>query len=93
MARGEAVAGRQGRADAGSVVDTVWGNILCRRSSDLFTKMAYSGDFTTSKVRIPAKMVGKLIGERGKTVVEISRDSKCRVNKCLHSICVGISRI
>ena len=36
-------------------------------------------DFTESKVRIPAKMVGKLIGERGKTVVEISRDSKCRV--------------
>ena len=28
-------------------------------------------------------MVGKLIGERGKTVVEISRDSKCRVTKCL----------
>ena len=39
---------------------------------------------TTSKVRIPAKMVGKLIGERGKTVVEISRDSKCRVNQQMH---------
>ena len=38
---------------------------------------------TTSKVRIPAKMVGKLIGERGKTVVEISRDSKCRVNQLI----------
>ena len=48
--------------------------------------MGFSGDFTTSKVRIPAKMVGKLIGERGKTVVEISRDSKCRVNKCLLSM-------
>ena len=41
----------------------------------------FSGDVTTSKVRIPAKMVGKLIGERGKTVVEISRDSKCRVTR------------
>ena len=42
---------------------------------------------TTSKVRIPAKMVGKLIGERGKTVVEISRDSKCRVNQQILSQC------
>ena len=41
---------------------------------------------TTSKVRIPAKMVGKLIGERGKTVVEISRDSKCRVSQQIHII-------
>ena len=34
---------------------------------------------TTSKVRIPSALVGKLIGERGKKVTEISRDSKTQI--------------
>ena len=34
---------------------------------------------TSSKVRIPANMVGKLIGERGKNITEICRDSKTRI--------------
>lgn len=34
------------------------------------------GVVTTTKVRIPSNLVGKLIGERGKTITEISRDSK-----------------
>ncbi len=33
---------------------------------------------STTKVRIPASMVGKVIGERGKTIAEISRDSKTK---------------
>ncbi len=32
----------------------------------------------STKVRIPSSMVGRLIGERGKTIAEISRDSKTR---------------
>ena len=35
---------------------------------------------TTSQVRIPRVMVGKLIGERGKNIVEITRDSKTKIN-------------
>ena len=34
---------------------------------------------TTSKVRIPARMIGRLIGERGKTITEISRDTKTSI--------------
>ncbi len=34
----------------------------------------------TSQVRIPAKLVPKLIGERGKTITEICRDSKTKIN-------------
>ena len=39
-----------------------------------------SEDVTTSQVRIPAKFVSRLIGERGKTITEICRDSKTKVN-------------
>ena len=38
------------------------------------------GEVTESQVRIPAKFVARLIGERGKTVTEISRDSKTKIN-------------
>ena len=31
-------------------------------------------------MRIPAGMVGKLIGERGKNIAEITRDSKVKIN-------------
>ena len=34
---------------------------------------------TSSQVRIPSKMVAKLIGERGKTITEICRDSKTKI--------------
>ena len=33
-----------------------------------------------SQVRIPAKFVARLIGERGKTITEICRDSKTKIN-------------
>ena len=39
-----------------------------------------SGNITTSQVRIPVAMVGKLIGERGKSIAEITRDSKVKIN-------------
>ena len=39
-----------------------------------------SGNITTSQVRIPAAMVSKLIGERGKSIAEITRDSKVKIN-------------
>jgi len=35
---------------------------------------------TTSQVRIPRMMVSKLIGERGKTILTITRDSKTKIN-------------
>lgn len=38
------------------------------------------GNITTSQVRIPVPMVGKLIGERGKSIAEITRDSKVKIN-------------
>jgi len=38
------------------------------------------GNITTSQVRIPVAMVGKLIGERGKSIAEITRDSKVKIN-------------
>ena len=38
------------------------------------------GEVTESQVRIPSKFVARLIGERGKTVTEISRDSKTKIN-------------
>ena len=38
------------------------------------------GNVTTSQVRIPAAMVGKLIGERGKSIAEITRDSKVKIS-------------
>merc|ERR1712173_219987 len=38
------------------------------------------GNVTTSQVRIPSAMVGKLIGERGKSIAEITRDSKVKIN-------------
>ena len=38
------------------------------------------GNITTSQVRIPTSMVGKLIGERGKSIAEITRDSKVKIN-------------
>jgi polyribonucleotide nucleotidyltransferase len=34
---------------------------------------------TSSQVRIPSKMVSRLIGERGKTITEICRDSKTKI--------------
>ena len=39
-----------------------------------------SNDTTSSQVRIPAKLVPKLIGERGKTITEICRDSKTKIS-------------
>ena len=44
-----------------------------------FLPLPISDSVTTSKVRIPSNLVGKLIGERGKTVTEISRDSKTQI--------------
>ena len=38
------------------------------------------GNVTTSQVRIPTAMVGKLIGERGKNIVEVTRDAKVKIN-------------
>ena len=38
------------------------------------------GNVTTSQVRVPTSMIGKLIGERGKTIAEITRDSKVKIN-------------
>jgi len=38
------------------------------------------GEVTESQVRIPSKFVARLIGERGKTITEISRDSKTKIN-------------
>lgn len=38
------------------------------------------GNVTTSQVRIPTAMVGKLIGERGKSIAEVTRDSKVKIN-------------
>jgi len=38
------------------------------------------GNITTTQVRIPVAMVGKLIGERGKSIAEITRDSKVKIN-------------
>ena len=38
-----------------------------------------NGETTSSQVRIPAKLVPKLIGERGKTITEICRDSKTKI--------------
>ena len=38
-----------------------------------------SNEHTSSQVRIPAKLVPKLIGERGKTIAEICRDSKTKI--------------
>ncbi len=36
-------------------------------------------EVTTSQVRIPSAMVPRLIGERGKNITEISRDSKTKI--------------
>ena len=38
-----------------------------------------SSEHTSSQVRIPTKMVAKLIGERGRTITEICRDSKTKI--------------
>ena len=38
------------------------------------------GNVTTTQVRIPATMIGKLIGERGKSIAEITRDSKVKIS-------------
>mgnify|MGYP001190036232 CR=1 FL=1 len=38
-----------------------------------------NNEHTSSQVRIPAKLVPKLIGERGKTITEICRDSKTKI--------------
>ena len=47
----------------------------------LFSSFIISlGNITTSQVRIPVPMVGKLIGERGKSIAEITRDSKVKIN-------------
>ena len=42
--------------------------------------VSFLGNITTSQVRIPSAMVGKLIGERGKSIAEITRDSKVKIN-------------
>lgn len=42
-------------------------------------KIFVQGLVIISKVRIPARLLPKLIGERGKTITEISRDSKTRI--------------
>ncbi len=58
-------------------------SLLVRLISILLTPVAHTGvveaGTTAAKVRIPANMVSKLIGERGKTIAEISRDSKTRL--------------
>ena len=46
----------------------------------IFSFIISSGNITTSQVRIPVAMVGKLIGERGKSIAEITRDSKVKIN-------------
>ena len=38
------------------------------------------GNVTTSQVRVPTAMIGKLIGERGKNIAEVTRDSKVKIN-------------
>ena len=42
--------------------------------------VSFLGNITTSQVRIPSAMVCKLIGERGKSIAEITRDSKVKIN-------------
>ena len=42
--------------------------------------LSKSDEISTSQVRIPAKFVARLIGERGKVITEICRDSKTKVN-------------
>jgi predicted PilT family ATPase len=39
-----------------------------------------TGGVTTSKVRIPSGLVPKLIGERGKTITQLCRDTKTRIS-------------
>ena len=53
-------------------MEGVWG----KKQNNLQTD---AKNVITTKVRIPAKMVGRLIGERGKTIAEISRDSKTKI--------------
>ena len=50
-----------------------WGGKQNRR------ELEHNHEVITAKVRIPAKMVGRLIGERGKTIAEITRDSKTKI--------------
>lgn len=47
--------------------------------TNAFKQGMAKGLMTSSQVRIPAAMIPKLIGERGKTITEISRDSKCKI--------------
>ena len=44
------------------------------------TTISKGDGITTSQVRIPRPMVSLLIGERGKTIVGITRDSKTKIN-------------
>ena len=42
-------------------------------------EILFSVKSNVSQVRVPASMVSKLIGERGKTISEICRDSKTKI--------------
>jgi len=53
-----------------SVTEGSWGN----------NKKVYVPGATTSQVRIPKAMISRLIGERGRTVLSIARDSKTKIN-------------
>jgi hypothetical protein len=59
---------------------TCLGTSIFMTLPDTIKLLVFTVSSNASQVRIPAALVSKLIGERGKTISEICRDSKTKIS-------------